>query len=133
MFMKDNLEEMSSFEKAEVLPLLVEKLDKSTVYNVHYKVYPQRWWILSTVVILNLANASLWVAFPIVDKNVAKHYKQSVKKMDIIPTVHYGLGIPCCLIATYIVERYDLRVVLHIGGALTGIGKSMGPSNKLFS
>ena len=45
--------------------------------------------------------------------------------MDLIPTVSYGLGVPCCLLATYIVERYGLKVGLHIGGVLTGIGMSI--------
>ena len=43
--------------------------------------------------------------------------------MDLIPTVSYGLGVPCCLIATYIVENYGLKTGLHIGGSLTGVGK----------
>jgi len=44
--------------------------------------------------------------------------------MDLIPTVSYGLGVPCCLIATYVVENYGLRTGLHIGGSLTGIGQN---------
>ena len=34
----------------------------------------------------------------------------------------FGLGVPCCLIATYVVEKFGLKVGLNIGGALTGIG-----------
>ena len=41
---------------------------------VQYRVYPQRWWILTAVVLLNLANYSHWVAFPSVAKTAAKHY-----------------------------------------------------------
>jgi len=93
------------------------------VPNEKYKVYPQRWWILATVVLLNLANYSHWVAFPSVAKTAAKHYDQDGEKMDLIPTVSYGLGVPCCLLATYVVERFGLRTGLHIGGLLTGIGK----------
>ena len=48
--------------------------------------------ILATVVILNLANYSHWVAFPSIAKNAAKHYDQSGERMDLIPTVSYGLG-----------------------------------------
>ena len=91
--------------------------------NVQYKVYPQRWWILSSVVLLNLANYSHWVAFPAVAKTAAKHYDQDGETMDMIPTVSYGLGVPCCLIATYVVEKYGLKVGLNVGGILTGIGK----------
>ena len=44
--------------------------------NIIFKVYPERWWLLLTVVLLNLANYSHWVAFPSVAKNAAKYYDQ---------------------------------------------------------
>ncbi len=102
--------------------IMVKEPDEPAVH-VQYQVYPQRWWILGTVVLLNLANYSHWVAFPSIAKNAAKHYDQPGEKMDLIPTVSYGLGVPCCLLATYVVERFGLRIGLHIGGVLTGIGK----------
>ena len=102
---------------------MIKDPDKPLVQQNQYRVYPQRWWILTTVVMLNLANYSHWVAFPSVAKTAAKHYNQTGETMDLIPTVSYGLGVPCCLLATYIVERWGLRAGLHIGGILTGIGK----------
>ena len=36
-----------------------------------YRSYPERWWLLLTVVLLNLANYSHWVAFPSVTKESA--------------------------------------------------------------
>ena len=56
-------------------------------------------------------------------KNAAKYYNQSGDKMDLIPTLSYGLGVPCCLLATYVVERHGLKNGLQIGGFLTGIGE----------
>ena len=53
----------------------------------------------------------------------AQYYDQPGERMDLIPTVSYGLGIPFCIIATYVVERFGLKVGLHIGGFLTGIGE----------
>ena len=44
--------------------------------NVVFKVYPERWWLLLTVVLLNLENYSHWVAFPSIAKNAAKYYDQ---------------------------------------------------------
>jgi hypothetical protein len=55
--------------------------------------------------------------------NEAWKYFQTGERMDLIPTVSYGLGVPCCIIATYVVENYGLKTGLHIGGSLTGIGK----------
>ena len=99
--------------------------------EAEFKSYPQRWWLLTTVIILNLANYSHWVAFPSVTKMVAKYYDQSGETMDLIPTLSYGLGIPCCLLATYVVDRFGLKVGLHIGGNLTGIGKLVLTDNQI--
>ena len=49
--------------------------------------------------------------------------------MDLIPTLSYGLGVPCCLLATYVVERHGLKNGLQIGGVLTGIGKYLTRSH----
>lgn len=114
----------SSIVRVETSELIMVQPDDQ-FQVVQYQVYPQRWWVLATVVILNLANYSHWVAFPSIAKNAAKHYDQSGERMDLIPTVSYGLGVPCCLLATYVVERFGLRVGLHIGGVLTGIGGLM--------
>ncbi len=69
------------------------------------------------------ANYSHWVAFPSVTKVAARYYDQPGEAMDRIPTLSYGLGVPCCVLATYVVERFGLRAGLHVGGSLTGIGE----------
>jgi hypothetical protein len=55
--------------------------------NIVFKVYPERWWLLLTVVLLNLANYSHWVAFPSVAKNAAKYYDQVEKTANDVK--HY--------------------------------------------
>jgi hypothetical protein len=47
-----------------------------------FRVYPERWWLLLTVVLLNLANYSHWVAFASVAKNAAKYYDQVRRNMS---------------------------------------------------
>ncbi|XP_040578384.1 solute carrier family 49 member A3 [Lepeophtheirus salmonis] len=90
--------------------------------NKKYKSYSERWWLLSSVFLLNIANYSHWVAFPSVSKNAAKYYDQTGDAIDLLSTLSYGSGIPCCIIATYIVESHGLRVGLLFGGVLTGFG-----------
>lgn len=88
-----------------------------------HNLYPQRWWLVITVILMNLANYSHWVAFPSVAKSVAKHYDQPGEIIDLIPTVSYGCAIPFTLVATYVVESSGLKTGLLIGGLLTGLGK----------
>ena len=89
---------------------------------VQWHSYGSRWWLVVSVVLLNLANYSHWVSFPAVTKISAKYYDQSGEMMDRIPTVSYALGIPFCLIATFSVEKNGLKNCLLFGGTLTGIG-----------
>ena len=84
---------------------------------------PRRWWLLVTVVLLNLANYSHWVAFPAVNKVVAGYYNQTDDAMDLIPTLAYGLGFPSCILATYVVDRFGLRASIYVGACGTGLGK----------
>ena len=45
------------------------KISPSTSANlIEYRVYPERWWLLSAVLLLNISNYAHWVAFPVVVK-----------------------------------------------------------------
>ena len=89
-----------------------------------WKSYGARYWLLTSVVLLNLANYSHWVSFPSVTKISAQYYDQSGESMDLIPTLSYSLGIPFCMIATFAVEKCGLKWCLRFGGTLTGIGNN---------
>ena len=93
------------------------------VEESQYKLYPKRWYILLTVCFLNLGSYSHWMAFPSVSSLAAKYYDQTNEKMDLISTVSAAVGIPCCLIATYVVDKFGMRNTIHFGGILTGIGR----------
>jgi len=87
-----------------------------------YIVYNERWWIMGTVILLNLANFAHWIAFPAVAKKAAAYYDVSGMELDLIPTVSYAAGVPTCLIATYLIEARGLKVGVKIGAYLTGFG-----------
>ena len=58
--------------------------------------------------------------------SVAKYYNQSGDTVDLIPTVSSLLGVPCSILAAYIVCHYGLKNALYFGSALTGIGNLFG-------
>ncbi len=105
--------------------MLLHFFSSPAAEDTEYVSYPQRWWLLVTVLLLNLANYSHWVAFPSVTKVAARYYDQPGEAMDLIPTLSYGLGVPCCVLATYVVDRFGLRAGIHVGGGLTGIGTAV--------
>ena len=47
------------------------------VDNVHYLYNVHRWWIMGTVILLNLANFAHWIAFPAIAKKAAAYYDVS--------------------------------------------------------
>ena len=63
-----------------------------------FKVYPERWWLLLTVVLLNLANYSHWVAFPSVAKNAAKYYDQVFHLSDFNGLRYTKVNLDCIII-----------------------------------
>jgi len=87
-----------------------------------YTVYKERWWIMGTVLLLNLANFAHWIAFPAIAKKAAAYYDVSGEELDLIPTVSYAAGVPTCLIATYLIESKGLKSGVRIGAYLTGFG-----------
>jgi len=87
-----------------------------------FTVYSERWWIMGTVILLNLANFAHWIAFPAIAKKAAAYYDVSGEELDLIPTVSYAAGVPTCLIATYLIESRGLKTGVRIGAYLTGFG-----------
>jgi MFS family permease len=77
---------------------------------------------LSSVLLLNLANYAGWISFASVASKAADFYHVSDSRVQLIVTVSYALGTPCCAAATYVFARGGLRPALLIGAALTLIG-----------
>ena len=51
-----------------------QSMSQSQDANVlEYRVYPERWWLLSAVLLLNVSNYAHWVAFPVVVKVQKAH------------------------------------------------------------
>ena len=45
------------------------------------------------------------------------------EKIDLISTLSTGIGIPLCLLATFLVDSRGTKKGIHIGAALTILGK----------
>jgi len=102
--------------------IVSEDVSSSTITTSEYKLYPSRWILLISVTLLNLANYSHWVAFASVAKQGAEYYQVTGPEVDLIPMISYGLCVPFCLVAVYIVERQGLRFGLMLGSWLTAVG-----------
>ena len=62
-----------------------------------------------------------WV--PSVAKQTAKYYDKTGAVMDYIPTVSFAVGLPAIFVATFVIEKFGLKVCLKTGGILSGFGR----------
>ena len=51
--------------------------NEDNVYDIYYLYNVPRWWIMGTVILLNLANFAHWIAFPAIAKKAAAYYDVS--------------------------------------------------------
>ena len=77
-----------------------------------YKVYRSRWVVLLTVTLLNLSNNALWISYSSVVNVSAKYFDKSANEMDLLSTISFYVGIPMCLVSTYIVDALGFRTGL---------------------
>ena len=85
--------------------------------------YFDRWWILVTVLLLDVVNRGHCTAFAAVTKKAAKYYDQTGDKIDLIVVLSYAFSIPAYIFGAYVVETRGLKFSLRFGGLLTGIGR----------
>ena len=64
-----NLNETKDMDSSTINEMEKPARSPSTTPNLmEYRVYPERWWLLSAVLLLNISNYAHWVAFPVVVK-----------------------------------------------------------------
>jgi hypothetical protein len=104
-----------------------EKTDEATKEtekrdNTIYKSYPQRWWILISVVILTISNFAHWICFASVTSKSSIFFQRSNKDISRIITVASAVAFPSCIVATIVLMRFGIRTGIFIGGFLTFLG-----------
>ena len=74
-----------------------------------YKVYQRRWFVLITVALLNISTNALWMSYPSVANVVSEYFNKSINAVDLLGTISLYVGIPCCLLVTFIYD-YLVRI-----------------------
>jgi hypothetical protein len=81
--------------------------------DASYHTYPQRWLVLLTVTLLTLSNNALWISYAAVAPVAAEYFDKDVNtEIDLLSTVSFYVGIPMCLVATYVVDALGFRLGL---------------------
>ena len=71
---------------------------------------------------LNLSNNALWISYSAVANVATEYFQKSVNEIDLLATISFYVGIPMCLVSTYVVDALGLRAGMLLGTSLTFLG-----------
>lgn len=87
-----------------------------------FPLYPQRWAVLITVLLLNISNASLWINIAPVAYKASEYFQVEVSAINWFSVVYLVVAFPFTFISTITVNSLGLAPVIHIGSALNCLG-----------
>ncbi|RYH28512.1 MFS transporter [archaeon] len=104
-------------------PLLAADDSSSVPVNRTFEVYPYRWIVLAVYILAAVANAVVLLTWaPITDKAQTYWNDIDLTAVNILSVAFQVCYVPGTLFGLWCSERYALRGVLLIGGALTTVG-----------
>ena len=84
-----------------------------------YVTYKSRWWVLGTVALLTVSNNALWISFAAVTTATAEYFDVTTSKATWLTTISFLVGMPACLVSTYLIDRGGLKLSVWITSMLT--------------
>jgi len=86
-----------------------------------FKVYRFRWTILSIYMFLIAVNQMLWITFAPITSDATKYYGVSDLWIGILSMCFMIVYVVVSIPASWIIDKYGIRVGVGIGAAFTGI------------
>jgi cyanate permease len=86
-----------------------------------FKVYRFRWTILSIYMFLVAVNQMLWITFAPITSDATKYYGVSDIWIGILSMCFMIVFVVVSIPASWIIDRYGIRVGVGIGAAFTGV------------
>ena len=88
-----------------------------------FLVYPERWWVLITVILIGFSTYSHWASFAAVKGKVETFYNRTDSEVDSIIMMRFFLGIPCFFINLIIAEHLELKAIILLASTLNAVGE----------
>jgi cyanate permease len=86
-----------------------------------FKVYGRRWIMLVIFMLLISANQLLWITFAPITGDASKYYAVSDLKIGILSMCFMIVYIVVSIPASWIIDKYGIRVGVGIGALFTGL------------
>merc|ERR1711892_446325 len=94
----------------------------SETRNAEYRVYPVRGMVLFTATLLSLSSNALWISYSAVADVSTQYFDKTVNEIDLLATISFIVGIPMCLVSTYVVDVVGFRAGILLSSFLTFFG-----------
>jgi cyanate permease len=86
-----------------------------------FKVYRSRWIILTVFMLMVAVNQLLWITFAPITGDATKYYGVSDLKIGILSMCFMIVYIIVSIPASWIIDRYGIRIGVGIGALFTGV------------
>lgn len=93
------------------------------------KIYSRRWLILMIFVLYSASNGMQWIQYSIIANIVERYYKVTSVLVDLTSMIYMITYIPFIFPASYLLDKFGLRVAVILGA----IGTAIGSWIKVFS
>ena len=87
----------------------------------NYKLYPYRWVVLGTFMLINLTIQMLWITYAPIMGPAAAYYGVTDLKIGLLSMVFMISFIPLSIPVSWLIDTYGFRLAVGIGAALMGI------------
>jgi len=84
-------------------------------------VYKYRWVVLTVFSLINAVIQMQWLTFAPVAREARLFYDASAMQIDLLSMIFMGVFIIVCIPASFIIDKFGIRVGVGIGAMLTGV------------
>jgi sugar phosphate permease len=91
------------------------------MHQATFKVYPYRWVVLITFMLVVAINQLLWITFAAITSDAAAYYDVSHLSIGLLSMSFMIVYIIVSIPASWVIDTYGMRVAVGIGATLTGV------------
>lgn len=74
-----------------------------------YKTYPQRWFLLTSLVLLNISSAINWITFSAISNIAADYFHVSLTLVNFLSVIFYLAYVVVSLFSSWVLDTKGLR------------------------
>ncbi|PIK51349.1 putative major facilitator superfamily domain-containing protein 7 [Apostichopus japonicus] len=90
--------------------------------ETNYVTYPQRWFVLATVAVLNFSNAMAWINFAAITNFSAEYFNVTTDQINWLSIVYLVVTIPIGFVSIWVMDNLGIRSTILIGAWFNFVG-----------